>query len=160
MILLRQNIVKSNFSECLFVACKFQDVQIFGSIIARSIFSRALIQRCSVIGSNFTESNFDSATLIDSEFKSVDCNRSRWVDAQLTRVSLEECEINATDFSNAKLQDCKFPGCSLVGSNWHNIDVDLFLSESQRSKILPVDKERLIADSVFFEPQAFRSAVG
>ena len=113
-----------------------------------------------MIGSNFTESNFDSAILIDTEFKSVDCNRSRWVDAQLTKVSLEECEINSTDFSNAKLQDCKFPGCSLVGSNWHNIDVDLFLSESQRSQLLPVDEERLTADLRFSEIRPPRLAAG
>ena len=122
-------------------------------------YSPGTIQRCSVIGSNLLSLTL-TQPLIDSEFKSVDCNRSRWVDAQLTRVSFEECGINTTDFSNAKLQDCKFPGCSLVGSNWHNIDVDLFLSESQRSKLLPVDKERLIADSVFFETQTVRPAVG
>ena len=130
------------------------------SIFARSIFSRALIQRCSVIGSNFTESNFDSAILIDTEFKSVDCNRSRWAEAQLNNVSLEECELNSTDFSGARLQDCKFTGCSLVGSNWHKIDFDLFLSESQRSQLLPVDEERLKADLAFSEIRPPRLAVG
>ena len=104
-----------------------------------------------VTRSNFSESNFDLVTLIYSEFKSVDCNRSRWAEAQLNNVSLEECELNSTDFSGARLQDCKFTGCSLVGSNWHKIDVDLFLSESQRSQLLPVDEERLKADLAFSE---------
>jgi uncharacterized protein YjbI with pentapeptide repeats len=100
-------------SGCVFRMCVF-DFSSFSSCD----FSRADIQFCSFAGSSFVDSSFEACELVhvnmngvraaDCTFNDSNLYNSRFINAELTRVDIENCNVKKAFFLQTRMSGVSF----------------------------------------------------
>lgn len=131
-----ENLTKSEFDNCVFNACTFEDNSIAGfkfiactfnncnlslSKLNQTVFQDVLFNECKMLGLRFdTCSDFG----LSFSFENCQLNHSSFYKLPLKNTRFIECQLQEIDFSEADLSNSVFKNCDLLHSVFERTTLD------------------------------------
>lgn len=104
---------EANFSEFKFLGCEFESCNLSLAKLNHTAFQDVTFKNCKLLGAHFDASNDFGLVL---KFEKCVLDHASFYRKKLKGISILNCQLHETDFTECDLSQSIFDGCDLLGA--------------------------------------------